>query len=205
VRSHGTRARYAWGAEGKGKGCRCYECARAAWLYEKRRLARKARGVEPYVDAADARAHLEWLSANGLGVHRIVEVVDLSRSTLRNIKNGTTLRIRPGTHDRIMALHLGLVAPGAYVSSERTMRLLDELRELGLPDAEIARRLGYGTPKLQFTNTGLIRASNAAKVAELHRVVTAERDAQRQWAAERQADYRRRRDAGELNFTRSAS
>jgi ABC-type transporter Mla MlaB component len=83
-REHGTRARYMFGAVGSdtAEGCRCWECAQATNVYEKRRVAARRRGVEAFVDAAEAAAHLRWLSANGIGQHRLAAVTGLDSAGL---------------------------------------------------------------------------------------------------------------------------
>lgn len=206
-REHGTRARYMFGAVGSdtAEGCRCWECAQATNVYEKRRVAARRRGVEAFVDAAEAAAHLRWLSANGIGQHRLAAVTGLSRSNIVAIKTGRRTRIRPETEARILAAHLGMAGPGAYVPNRRVHEMVAELKELGHPECRLAQMLGYRGRSLQLSKSGRVTPAKAARIEALYLELTAERDARRQWEAERQADYRRRRDAGELNYTRSAS
>lgn len=206
-REHGTRARYMFGAVGSdtANGCRCWECAQAANVYEKRRLARKARGWEPYVDASEAAAHLRWLSANGLGQHRLAEVTGLSRSNIVKIKTGRRERIRRETEERILACHLGMAGPGAHVPNRRVHEMVAELKAMGYPELQLAKMLGYKSNSLQLQKSGRVTPAKAARIEALYLELTAERDARRQWEAERQADYRQRRDEGRLSFTRAAS
>jgi hypothetical protein len=71
---------------------------------------------------------------------------------------------------------------------------------MGYTRAELAARLGYKSPKLQFRATVL--RSTQDRVAELHYELSAYRDAQRAWDAERQRDYRRRSETGDVAYRR---
>jgi transcriptional regulator with XRE-family HTH domain len=204
-REHGTNARYRWGEVGDDyrNGCRCFECSSAGVLYEKLRAARKARGVDPYVDNTEAREHLLWLEQHGVGLRTVCEVSGVSRSALSLIRKGVRPVSRSETITAILAVHTGNAAPGAVIDGAPTMALIDELLALGHTKGAVAQMLGASTKALQVCKRGTIRRETADKVAELHEQLTRERDAQRQWDAERQADYRARRDAGQLNYTRN--
>lgn len=206
-RAHGTNARYRWGEVGDDyrNGCRCYECTTAGVLYQKRWEVRKARGVEPYVDVSEGLAHLEFLRGNGVGLRTVSEVSGVPRSSLRLILRGDRTKVRPETLAAILGVHLGHAKPGAVVDGARTVALVEDLVAIGWTKGAIAQALGASKKALQVCKRGTVLRSTADKVAALHEEATRERDARRQWEAERQADYRRRRDAGELNYTRSAS
>jgi transcriptional regulator with XRE-family HTH domain len=204
-REHGTNARYRWGEVGDDyrNGCRCFECCSAGVLYEKLRANRKRRGMDAYVDNTEAREHLLWLEQHGVGLRTVCEVSGVSRSALSLIRKGVRPVSRPETITAILAVHTGNAAPGAVIDGAPTMALIDELLALGHTKGAVAQMLGASTKALQVCKRGTIRRETADKVAELHEQLTRERDAQRQWDAERQADYRARRDAGQLNFTRN--
>ena len=204
-REHGTNARYRWGEVGDDyrNGCRCFECCSAGVLYEKLRANRKRRGMDAYVDNTEAREHLLWLEQHGVGLRTVCEVSGVSRSALSLIRKGVRPVSRPETITAILAVHTGNAAPGAVIDGTRTMALIDELLALGYTKGAVAQMLGASTKALQVCKRGTIRRETADKVAALHEQLTRERDAQRQWDAERQADYRARRDAGQLNFTRN--
>ena len=204
-REHGTNARYRWGEVGDDyrNGCRCFECSSAGVLYEKLRAARKHRGVDPYVDNTEAREHLLWLEQHGVGLRTVCEVSGVSRSALSLIRKGVRPVSRSETITAILAVHTGNAAPGAVIDGAPTMALIDELLALGHTKGAVAQMLGASTKALQVCKRGTIRRETADKVAELHEQLTRERDAQRQWDAERQADYRARRDAGKLISTRN--
>lgn len=197
-REHGTRVMYMFGEVGNdtANGCRCWSCAHAANVYEKRRQAARRRGVEAFVDASEAAAHLRWLSANGLGQHRLAEVTGLSRSNIVKIKTGRRTRIRPETEARILGCHLGMAGPGSPVPNGRVREMVAELKALGHPERKLAHLLGYKGNSLQLSKSGRVTPAKAARIEALYRELTASRDAQRQWAAERQADYRSRKAGG---------
>ena len=204
-REHGTNARYRWGEVGDDyrNGCRCFECCSAGVLYEKLRANRKRRGMDAYVDNTEAREHLLWLEQHGVGLRTVCEVSGVSRSALSLIRKGVRPVSRPETITAILAVHTGNAAPGAVIDGAPTMALIDELLALGHTKGAVAQMLGASTKALQVCKRGTIRRETADKVAELHEQLTRERDAQRQWDAERQADYRARRDAGQLNYTKN--
>ena len=206
-REHGTNACYRLGVVGSDwrNGCRCHLCTDAAVVYEKQRARKKANGWEPYVDASEAREHLEFLREHGVGQRAIAEASGVPRSTLRLILRGERRRVRPETLSAILGVHLGHAKPGAIVDGRRTLELIDELLALGHTKGAIAQALGCSKKALQVCRRGTLLVSTAEKVAALHEEWTRERDARREWDAARQADYRRRRDLGELNYTRSAS
>jgi transcriptional regulator with XRE-family HTH domain len=204
-REHGTNARYRWGEVGDDyrNGCRCYECCTAGVLYEKLRERRKARGIDPYVDNSEARQHLEWLETQGVGLRTVSSVSGVSRSALSLIRKGTRPVSRPETIAAIMAVHTGDAAAGAVIDGTRTMQLVDELLALGHTKGDLAVMLGASRKALQVCRRGTIRRETADKVTALYEELTRERDAQRQWDAERKADYRARRETGQLNYTRN--
>lgn len=206
-REHGTNARYRFGEVGDDyrNGCRCFECCSAGVLYEKLRERRKARGIDPYVDNTEAREHLAWLETQGVGLRTVSAVSGMSRSALSLIRKGTRPVSRRETIAAILAVHTGNAAPGAVIDGTRTMQQLAELVAMGHTKGELAIMLGASTRALQVCKRGTIRRETADKVTALYEELTRERDANRQWEAERQADYRARRDAGQLNYTRNAT
>ena len=194
-RAHGTRARYVFGATGQDwrNGCRCFECSQAAVLYEKRRQRARRRGEPAYIDASEARAHLLWLRANGIGRRTIEAATGLSNSTIRNIANGTVTRIRPATADKILGMHTGRAAPGARIDAAATLAQLDDLVNIvGMTKGAIAAELGAQTRALQIGKRGWVTKANADKVDALWRRKMAPIVARRENAAAKRAEYRRK-------------
>lgn len=192
VREHGTNACYRWGVIGNDwrNGCRCFDCTSAGVLYELKREARKARGIEPFVDNTEARNHLLWLQSQNVGLRAVAEVSGLSRTELWKIRSGARVKSRPALIAKVLAVGAHRTAPGARVDSAKTLALLEDMVSMGHTRAELAARLGYKSPKLQYGATVL--RSTQDKVTKLHRELAAQRDAQREWDAARMRDYRQR-------------
>ncbi|ONK09493.1 hypothetical protein [Streptomyces sp. MP131-18] len=109
---HGTTAR-AKGRPQQGiSGCGCDRCAAAARRYDKWRRLRNGTGDTLTVPAAPAAEHLRALMADGAGWTQIRTALNCSTSTISNILNGTTPRVRRATADKILALELTTVLAG---------------------------------------------------------------------------------------------
>lgn len=192
MRAHGTFACYQWGPEPglrTGRGCRCFPCSDARYRYDLARRRARENGVEPFVDATPAVEHLEWLAERGIGTRTIAAASNVSRSTLRELRNGTRTRVRPDTLDRLLAVG---THRAKLVDAGPTWALLDELHAHGFTWTRIADELGYRSRTVQLKRTR-VRASNARRVAEVHARLMAPVIAQRQWDAERQREHRRRK------------
>ena len=169
--AHGTRARYVGGK------CRCEDCRAANRNYAKEREGRPFNGL---VDAAPAVAHLEALSAQGLGLRAVSAASDVSRSVLVKMRAGIKPRVRADTVRRILAVDAGAIADHGLVPAKATRAALRELRRHGLTKQEIAARLGSTakTPALQLTKRH-VTARNALKVKRLLDEVRAEVEAEK--------------------------
>ena len=170
MRAHGTRACYVHGPEvgSRNGGCRCEPCKaanRAAVAEAKDRTA------PAYVSAGPARAHVEWLSGQGVGLKRVAKVSGVSHGSLWKIVYGRdgkrSKRIRPATAERILAVTPADVADGAKVPAGATWERLDALIAAGVPKAELARRLGQKGPGLQLSRA-VVTAGHARAVAVMH-------------------------------------
>jgi hypothetical protein len=158
ARPHGTRLRYM-------AGCKCFKCRRANSDYERSRIAaRIGRDWNGIISADRARAHLQMLHRAGVGRRTIGDISGTAHSTIHEIRKGRKLRIRARTERRILA-----IAPNAahIVPAARTHKLIREILEEGFSKAEVARRLGYRSPALQF-NRRRVTARNEARVIALH-------------------------------------
>lgn len=172
---HGTRARYVGGK------CRCAPCRRANAEYAKARAHKPFNGL---VDAAPARAHLEMLSAKGIGKRAVRDACDVALTVLEDIRTGLKTRIRAQTERRILAVDEGARADHGLVSANATRAALRELQRHGLTKGEIAARLGSEatTPQLQLTRRK-VTAVNALKVQRLLAEVRAEVEVERRIGA----------------------
>jgi hypothetical protein len=166
--------------------------------------------VDPYVDAADARAHLEWLSAQGVGRRAVSQATGLSQSNLVKIRSGQRQRITPDTEARVLAVGTHRRRPRSLVDIDKAQVLIDDLLVIGYTKAAIAKALGAQTPALQVY--GRITAGRMARLVEVHRLLVATHEvhhgtlsghrehgcrciACRRWAADQAAFYRARRVA----------
>jgi len=197
VRQHGTYTCYRWGPEpGQDwrRGCRCLPCTDAAVLYNKLSVRRRINGIDTLFDNTEAREHLEFLRANGVGLRTVAEQSGVGRTALMQIINGRTKRARAETIAKILAVGTHVRAPGALVDATRTWELIDDMLRYGYTKGDLARRLGseYDKPALQISGN-MVLQSTADKVAELHaQLVGTERELMRA----RRAKLRQRQREG---------
>lgn len=118
------------------------------------------------VDAEPVRAHLRKLSRQGVGYKSAAAACDVSKTTLAEVLSRKKRTIRKATADRVLQVTKEALADGALVSAGRTWRRINGLLEEGFTRAELARRLGYKSPALQFRR-GRITARNALRVQRL--------------------------------------
>jgi hypothetical protein len=161
----GTRVRY-------NGGCRCDACRAANTQYERERgAARRAGDWNGIVDARLARAHLLKLSRQGVGRRAVAAASDVAETVLMDVRSGRKKRIRARTERRILAVTRECASDRALVDAGPTWALIDELLEERFTEAQLARWLGYDTPRLQFGRER-VTVRNAADVATLHRRLT---------------------------------
>ena len=161
-RPHGHRLRYM-------AGCRCFQCRRANSDYERQRQKDRAAGDwNGIVPAAAARAHILKLSRLGIGRRAIRSASDVADTVLQQIRNGKRTQIRARTERKILAVTKSCASDHALVPATRTWRQIGALLEEGFTKRELARRLGYASPALQFRRD-FITVRNAARVDALYR------------------------------------
>lgn len=159
----GTRVRYY-------AGCRCDECRRANTEYERERQAARARGERNgLVSAERARAHLAWLSSQGIGYKTAADAAKVASSVVSMIIYGQRQQIREQTERRILGVTSVTAADGAYIDGGPTWMLLDELLASGYSRARIASEIA-GRP-LRALQLGRERVT--VRSAELARQVHA--------------------------------
>jgi predicted ArsR family transcriptional regulator len=159
-------------------------------ILERRRL----KGIETLHDNTEAREHLEYLSAKGVGMRTVQERSGVGRTTLQSIVRGSARRSRAETIAAILAVGTHVRAPGGRVDAGPTWELLEDMLRYGYTQGYLAKRLGatYHTPVLQISRDMVLQAT-ADKVAELHaELVGTERERHRV----RQAEFRRRKAQG---------
>ena len=165
--------------------CRCTDCRQAARHYEKSRLVRKARGLQPYVDAGKARDHIAWL--NSPAVRGEVASLAGRRGTvaewwftpaarrlglmptqLKQIGSGQIRRIRASTGRKIVSLTPNSHGDGLLVDAAPTKALIVMLLERGWTKAAIARAIGVsGARMLQIARSDKVRRVTADAVHQL--------------------------------------
>jgi hypothetical protein len=164
-RPHGTRLRYL-------AGCKCFECRRSNSDYERERAKARAAGDwNGFVSAGKARFHLMSLSRRGVGKRAVAAASDVALSVLTEIRTGRKQRIRARTERKILAVTPALASDRALVKPGRTAKLIERLVDEGYTKAELARRLGYSTPALQF-RPDRMTARNVARVEALYARLT---------------------------------
>lgn len=153
--------------------CRCGPCSAAATAYNQRRVADRRNGIEAYVHAGPARAHIRMLMRAGVGPKSIAHLAGVSHGAISKIVygdyrgRGPSKRIRSATEAAILAVTLDHADGGQKIDAGPTLALLDNLVARGFTKTWIANQLG--TQSLQIAKTGgKVRASTARKVAELH-------------------------------------
>ena len=162
--------------------------------YNKVLERRRSKGIETLFDNTEAREHLRWLSANGVGWRTVHEQTGLSQTAINNIRLGRFRRSRRETIDAILAVGTHNRAGGGRVDAGPTWRLIEDMLRYGYTKTYIAGRLGSSAkrPALQIKRE-LVLQSTADAVAELHaELVGTERERQRV----RQAEFRRRKAQG---------
>lgn len=165
-RQHGTYVKYVQDR------CRCDECRAANRDYKRQRSARIA---PPYVSAQPARAHIEWLATQGVGLKTVAKVSGVAHGALWKIVYGVpsigrppSKRIRPETSEKILAVTPADIADGGRVDAGPSWAVLDQLIASGMPKVEIARRLGQTGPGLQLSRNQIL-ARHARTIAAMKR------------------------------------
>lgn len=140
----GTRSKYS-------AGCRCQSCRTANTEYEKERArARKAGEWNGLVDADPVRQHLKDLRKKGIGTRTVCDYTGLGRTLIVDVASGKKKRIRRMNAQAILAIDLSCFSGGTLVSAKGVWKDIRWLIDEGFTVPEIAKRLGYKSPTLQF-------------------------------------------------------
>ena len=183
MRAHGTRTRYAV------NGCRCVDCSIAAGDYEKERRQLREAGIPAYVDATEAREHLEFLRSHNVGRRTVAQETGLSPTTVSRIAKGDVLRIRQSTLDLIVGVGLHRGGGKTWVDAGPTWRLIDDMVANDVTKRAISAAIGQGGQALQLRRTR-VEKRNADAVRRFYDEVMAPVVARRQSDAARRAQYR---------------
>lgn len=132
--------------------CRCTDCTAANTAYERNRMRQHAYGRfgSKWVSSAPARAHVQHLMSQGLGLKRVVEISGYSQGAMTKLVYGSkgrqpTKRILREHADAILAVRatIDTLASGARVDGAGTRRRIQALIAIGWSQSKLARRLGY--------------------------------------------------------------
>jgi len=166
---HGTRAAYV------ADDCRCTQCRVANRAAEQHRTAALRDGCwEPFVDPAPARAHLNRLREQGLGLDQIAKLSGTPRATIRRLlgeSSGKPARIRIETSDRLLAIPISSehLAPRSQLDAFDTLRRIAVLTNAGFSIPDIARALDKSPVSLRRTLTRrTVTVQTAAAVSNLY-------------------------------------
>jgi len=163
----GTRAAYV-------SGCHCAPCtaANAAYARARWRAQRLQDDWNGLLSAERARAHLLKLSRAGVGRRAVAAASDVSSTLLLEVRLGRKDKIRARTERRILAVDIGCRSDASLVPAKGTWRLIRLLLEEGFTKRELARRMGFASPAIQFRKTRVL-ARTALRVKKLYRAAVA--------------------------------
>lgn len=164
----GTRVRY-------GLGCRCTDCRKANSQYEMERARiRKTEGSDVWVDVAPVREHLLALSAKGIGYKTVSQYADVGHTCLAKVMNGKSRKMRRTRAERILAVTPDCVMAGTLVSSRSVRQKLKALKAEGFTMTELARRLGYKSPAIQFGKRKKVTAKTRTRLERFWNILNME-------------------------------
>jgi len=110
------------------------------------------------------------LAGVGVGYMAVADACDVGKTIVFSIRSGVRQRIRQETERRILSVTKDACADGALVDADPTWKKIEKLQDEGFTKSELARRLGYRSPALQFKHTEVL-ASTASKVERFYRQV----------------------------------
>ncbi|HEX7095669.1 MAG TPA: hypothetical protein VF183_07285 [Acidimicrobiales bacterium] len=140
----------------------------------------RLRLVSGTTDGAPVRAHLEKLSAAGVGYRTIADVAGIAPSVVARIRNGLQVRVRVVVARKILAVDETAREGGSLVPATETRRHIRWLTTKGgLTKTEIGERLGVS--RLQ-RDRRFVTFRSAFQIAQLRAAVEAELEAERQAA-----------------------
>lgn len=172
--THGTRTAYVVDK------CRCRPCMDASTTVQSQRNKDIAYGRHDTgrVDAEPVRAHVNYLSENGISLKQLAKLSGVSNSTVCTLMYGRTdrghkpyPRVHKSTADRILAVRPELenMASGRTIDATGTVRRLRSLVAIGWSQARIGKQLGVApgnTTKL--LNADVVSVRRAQQVKALY-------------------------------------
>ncbi|MFZ9272054.1 MAG: hypothetical protein ACO24B_01420 [Ilumatobacteraceae bacterium] len=166
----GTRAKYS-------RGCRCQDCRRSNTEYEKERSKiRKEQGADVWVSTDPVREHLKKLSRKGIGYKTVAQYADVGRTCLMNVIKGKNKKMRRSRAERILAVDAKCVSGGTLISSQRSRLLIKSLMAEDFTKTELAKRLGYKSPAIQFAKRKKMTAKVAMRLERFWNLINLEEE-----------------------------
>ena len=161
-RPHGDRLRYL-------AGCKCMPCRRANSRYESMRAqARRNGDWNGLVSAKMARRHLLKLSRQGIGRRAVAIAADVTETMICAIKSKKKKYIRARSERKILSVTKADACDHSFVPARRTWHLIKRLKIEGYTTRQLADRLKYKTPVLQFGKEQ-VTVRNAFRVKRMYR------------------------------------
>lgn len=164
-------------------GCRCHVCGWARSEYDRRRDQAIRDGAwQPFVDIAEARAHIARLQAIGYGDRSIAALAGVERRVVGDIRlgrrrdssrgNPPLARVRAATAASILAVDptSDQLPDGALTDAAPTWVLIDDLLRRGWSKAAIAREAGLGR-SIQLRRER-VTVRNARRIERVHEAAT---------------------------------
>lgn len=169
---HGTRAAYV------RDRCRCRSCTAANTAEWRSAMREQTFGApSPYVDASEARDHIQMLRRSGIGCEQIAKIVHTSPTHIREIDQSThrtgnrppITQIRADLAQRILAVDDVHRHPHSQLDGIGTRRRVQALVAIGWPLQQLAPLLGRTTTKLRLLLTSAtVQAQTAQRVSDLY-------------------------------------
>jgi hypothetical protein len=127
-------------------------------------------GGDCLVPADAVIAHLQKLSAAGVGYKSVAIASDVPAVLLYRIKAGKRTELRQSQQARILAVDQHARAAGALVPAGPTRSLIQHLVAMGYSRSQLARWMGYKQPALDYRGKS-VSVKTAARIEILYRKI----------------------------------
>lgn len=157
--------------------CRCDECRAARSKYAKKWRLMKERKIDPYVDAAPARKHVEMLMRCGMSHGTVAIAAGMENSGLSRLLGvrkdaPPAKRIRRDTERRILAVKYTNTTGVSLVDATAAKRRLQDLALRGFGAPELGDLCGIEYHSLRVIRSGerrSVRVETANAIEIMHR------------------------------------
>lgn len=111
------------------------------------------------VPADKAMEHMLRLSKKGIGYRSVADAAKVGKTLVARIRSGKKATIRAQIEKRILEVDEKAIADHAVIDGTATKKAIQEMIGTGLTKAEIATRLGFATPAIQFRDKVVARTA----------------------------------------------